>query len=109
MKRSNVVERFCGYTTENAIRLGYKNVCVNDLHVASHVYQEVIQHTDTHPHTHSQNRSTFFGAKLPPLFQREFKWRMKAPNIIESSHKHVINRQKMGFESAKVRKANIAK
>ena len=113
MKRSNVVERFCGHTTENASRLGYKNVCVNDLHVASHDYQEVIQHTDTHththPHTHSQNRSTFFGAKLPPLFQREFKWRMKAPNIIESSHNHVINRQKMGFESTTVRKANIAK
>ena len=37
--------------TENASRLGYKHVCVNYLHVASHdyQYQEVIQHTHTHP------------------------------------------------------------
>ena len=47
--------------TENASRLGYKHVCVNYLHVASHDYQEVIQHTHTHIHTltHSQNRSIF--------------------------------------------------
>ena len=38
---------------ENSSRLGYKHVCVNYLHVASHdyQYQEVIQHTHTHPHT----------------------------------------------------------
>ena len=41
--------------TENAGRLGYKHVCVNYLHVASHdyQYQEVIQHTHTHTHTHT--------------------------------------------------------
>ena len=39
--------------TENASRLGYKHVCVNYLHVASHdyQYQEVIQHTHKHIHT----------------------------------------------------------
>ena len=31
--------------TENASRLGYKHVCINYLHVASHDYQEVNQHT----------------------------------------------------------------
>ena len=38
--------------TENASRLGYKHVCVNYFLVASHdyQYQEVIQHTQTHPH-----------------------------------------------------------
>ena len=41
------------YTTENASKLGYKHVCVNYLHVASHDYQKVIQHTDTHTSTHS--------------------------------------------------------
>ena len=73
-------------TTENANRLGYKHVCINYLHMASHdyQYQEVIQHTHTHSHTHSQNHSIFFLAQLPPLFQHEFKWRMKVPNIIES-------------------------
>ena len=76
--------------TENASRLGYKHVCVNYLHVASHdyQYQEVIQHTHTHthPHTHSLTHSIvlFFLAQLPSLFQHEFKWRMKVPNIIES-------------------------
>ena len=38
--------------TENASRLGYKHVCVNYLHVASHDYQKLIQHTHTHTHTH---------------------------------------------------------
>ena len=111
VRRSNVVERFCGHTAENASRLGYKHVCVNYLHVASHDYQEVIQHTDTHthPHTHSLTESFYLIlVKLPPLFQHKFKRRMKVPNIIESKT-HVINRQKMGFESTKVRKANIAK
>jgi len=64
VKRSNVVERFCGHTTENASRLGYKHVCVNYLHVASHdyQYQEVIQHTHTHIHTlaHSLTESFYF-------------------------------------------------
>ena len=41
-------------TTENANRLGYKHVCINYLHMASHdyQYQEVIQHTHTHTFTH---------------------------------------------------------
>ena len=45
--------------TENASRLGYKHVCVNYLHVASHdyQYQEVIQHTHTHTYTHTHTRS----------------------------------------------------
>ena len=38
---------------ENSSRLGYKHVCVNYLHVVSHDYQEVIQHTDTHTHPHT--------------------------------------------------------
>ena len=53
VKGSNVVERFCGHTTENASRLGYKHVCVNYLHVASPDYQKVILHTHTPTHTHS--------------------------------------------------------
>ena len=73
--------------TENASRLGYKHVCVNYLHVASHdyQYQEVIQYIHTHPHTRSLTHRIilFFLAQLPPLFQHEFKWRMKVPNIIE--------------------------
>ena len=42
--------------TENASRLGYKHVCVNYLHVASHdyQYQEVIQHTHRSTHSPSQ-------------------------------------------------------
>ena len=32
---------------ENVSRLGYKHICVNYLHVASHDYEEVIQHTHT--------------------------------------------------------------
>ena len=60
MKRSNVVEQFCGHTTENASRLGYEHVCGNYLHMASHDYQEVIQHTHTHPHTHSLTESFYF-------------------------------------------------
>ena len=45
--------------TENASRLGYKHVCVNYLHVASHVYQyqEVIQHTHTHTSTHTHTHT----------------------------------------------------
>ena len=45
-----------------ALRLGYD---VTDLHMASHDYQEVIQHTHTLIHTlpHSQNRSIFFSLK----------------------------------------------
>ena len=39
---------------ENASTLGYKHISVNYLQVASHNYQEVIQHT------HTQNRSIFF-------------------------------------------------
>ena len=41
--------------TENAStssRLGYKHVCINYLHVASHDYQEVNQHTHTHSLIH---------------------------------------------------------
>ena len=49
--------------TENASRLGYKHVCGNYLHMASHdyQYQEVIQHTHTSTHSliHSQNQSFF--------------------------------------------------
>ena len=72
--------------TENASRLGYKHVCVNYLHVASHdyQYQKVIQHTHTHIHTLTHRIVLFFLAELPPLFQHEFKWRMKVPDIIES-------------------------
>ena len=40
-------------TTEKANRLGYKHVCVNYLHMASHdcQYQEAIRQTHTHIHT----------------------------------------------------------
>ena len=83
---SNVVEQFCGHTIENASRLGYKHVCVNYLHVASPDYQKVIQHTHTHPDTHSFTESVIllFLTLLLSLFQHKFKWRMKVPNIIES-------------------------
>ena len=59
VKGSNVVERFYGHTTENTSRLGYKHVCVNYLHVASHdyQYQEVIQHTHWHTHIHTHPHS----------------------------------------------------
>ena len=72
--------------TENTSRLGYTQVCINYLHVASHdyQYQEVIQDTHTHPHIRSLTLVLFFLTQLPPLFQHEFKWRMKVPNIIES-------------------------
>ena len=48
--------------TENVSRLGYKHICVNYLHVASHdydSYEKVIQHTDseTHTSTHSLTES----------------------------------------------------
>ena len=69
--------------TKNAGRLSYKHVCVNYLHVASRDYQEVIQHTDTQ-NTSTHSLVLLFLAVLPPLFQHEFKWRMKVPNIIES-------------------------
>ena len=68
--------------TENASRLGYKHVCINYLHVASHDYQEVILHTHTHSLTH--RIVLLFLAQLPPLFQHKFKWKMKVPNITES-------------------------
>ena len=73
-------------TAENASKLGYKHVCVSYLHVASHDCQKVIQHTDTHTSTHSLAHRIvlLFLALLPSLFQHEFKWRMKVPNIIES-------------------------
>ena len=53
-------------TNENTSRLGYKHVCINYLHVASHDYHSITKwsSTHTHPHTHwvihSQNRSIFF-------------------------------------------------
>ena len=97
--------------TENASRLGYKHVCVNYLHVASHDYQEVIQHTDTHIHTLTKSFN-FFLTQLPPLFQHagiqaenescKYYW------IKNISHKHIISRQKKGLEGTKVWKANIA-
>ena len=73
---------------ENASRLGFKHVCVNYLYVASHDYQEVIQHTDTHTHihtlTHSQNRS-IFSRSTPTSLSTPFQ----VPNIIESkTHPH---------------------
>ena len=46
--------------TENASRLGYKHVCVNYLHVASHDYQEVIQHT--HISTRLLTESFYFSS-----------------------------------------------
>ena len=74
--------------TENDSRLGYKHVCVNYLHVASRDYQEVIQHPHTPTHSLTHKIVLFFlllfAPQLPPLFQHEFKWRMKVPNIIES-------------------------
>ena len=41
-------------------------------------------HTHTHIHTLTHKIVLFFLAQFPPLFQLEFKWRMKVPNIIES-------------------------
>ena len=69
--------------TENASRLGYKHVCVNYLHVASHDYQEAIQHKHTSTHSLTHEIVLFFLAQ--PLFQHEFKWGMKVPNIIQSA------------------------
>ena len=94
--------------TENASRLGYKHVCVNYLHVASHDYQEVIQHTQTH--THSFTKSFSFFAQLPPLFQHEFtEMENESSKYIKSKTCHNLSRQKKGLEGTKVRKANIAK
>ena len=72
--------------TENASRLGYD---VTDLHMASHDYQEVIQHTHTHTHPHTPSLTesfNFFLTQIPPLFQREFKrteWKFQTT---ESKH-----------------------
>ena len=52
--------------TENASRLGYtEHVCVNYLHVASHDYQKVIRHTDTHTHPHTHTPSIAFRHPAP--------------------------------------------
>ena len=98
--------------TENASRLGYKHVCVNYLHVASHDYQKVIQHTHTHthPHTHSLTESFYFFS----LYFHSTRIQVENDSskyywIKNISHKHVISRQKKGLEGTKVRKANIAR
>ena len=75
------------------------------------------QENDPHIHTFtlSQNFSTFFhktSTSLSTQIQVEnesskYYWiKTKQKHV---SHKHVINRQKMGFQGTKVRKANIAK
>ena len=114
VKRSNVVvERFCGHTTENASRLGYKHVCVNYLHVASPDYQKVIQHTHTHPHTHSFTESFYFFSLYFHLsFNKNSSGEWKFQILLNQkniNHKHIISRQKKGLEDTKVRKANIAR
>ena len=66
----------------------YKHVCGNDLHVASHDHQKVIQHTHTYPHTHSLTELFYFlFAQHLPLFKHKFKCGMKVPNIIEQKRK----------------------
>ena len=49
--------------TENASRLGYKHVCVNYLHVASHDYQYVT-HTRTQSHTYIYSRTHTHTGKI---------------------------------------------
>ena len=98
--------------TENSSRLGYKHVCVNYLHVASHdyQYQEVIQHTYTHPH--SQNLFLFFSRSTPTSLSTQIQVENESSKyylIKNISHKHVINRRKKGLEGTKVQKANIAR
>ena len=46
--------------TGNASRLGYKHICVNYLHVASHDYQEVMQHTHKQTYTLTHEIVLFF-------------------------------------------------
>ena len=99
--------------TENTSRLGYTQVCINYLHVASHdyQYQEVIQDTHTHPLTHSQTRS-IFSRSTPTSLSTWIQVENESPKyywIKNISHKHVISRQQKGLEGTKVRKANIAR
>ena len=77
--------------TENASRLGYKHVCVNYLHVASHDYQEVIQTTHTHTHTHmlthSQNHSIFFSLNSHLSFNTNSSGEWKFQILLDQKHK----------------------
>ncbi len=79
VKGSNVVERFYGHTTENTSRLGYKHVCVNYLHVASHdyQYQEVIQHTHWHTHIHTHVCVNYLHVSV-----KTFTWNNKTAFIL---------------------------
>ena len=94
------------------LQVSYKHVCVNYLHVASPVYQKVIQHAHTHPHTHSFTESFYF---LSLYFHLSFntnssgEWKFQILlNQKDINRKHVISRQKKGLKDTKVRKANLA-
>ena len=94
-------------TTENTSRLGYKHVYINYLHVASHDYEKVIQHT----HTSTQNHS-IFSCSTPTSLSTQIQAENESSKyywIKTISHMHVISRQKKGLEGTKVWKANIAR
>ena len=91
-------------TNENTSRLGYKHVCINYLHVASHDYHSITKwsSTHTHPHTHSLTKSFYFFSHSTPTSlstwiqveneSSKYYW------IKNRGHKHVISRQKKGLE-----------
>ena len=58
--------------TENASRLGHKHVCVSYFHVASHDYQEVIQHTRDTSHLFNFKTHKDHFTNSPTKVERRF-------------------------------------
>ena len=96
MKRSNLVERFCGHTTGNASRLGYTRDYNNTVITCTWRLMTVEKWSSSnYPHTHSLTDSLYFlslnfhlsintsssgkwNFQLPPLCQHKFKWRVES-------------------------------
>ena len=72
---------FVAPATENTSRLGYKHVCINYLHAASHDYQEVIQHTHTHTHPHTHSLVPFFSHSAPTSLSTQIQVENESSNI----------------------------
>ena len=107
-KDQMLLSDFVATATENTSRLGYKHVCVNYLHVASHDYQEMIQHT--HPHTHSlwELFSFFFSFNSHLSFNMNSNGKWKFQKLLNQKHKSQAC-HKQTKEGTKVQKANIAR
>jgi len=90
--------------TENASRLGYKHLCVNYLHVASHDYQEVIQHTHTSTLSLTHRIVLFFSRSTPTSLSTRIQLENESSKyywIKNISHKHVIRQTKEGVRRHK--------